>query len=280
MLASDPSFPEGEALSPKGLLPTVTPNCESSSHILPSRPHMAHRFSMGIMGPDGLIEAWPQRPRFWPTGLCAAQRCPGGVQHTVATLGEEPSQGFGAQSHYALPGLLPLCSGWIAALSNMKHNLAVSAIMQMGGGGWLLHPLCRASLFLLKRVSGGCRANCKPKEAPAPGVGTSPAFSMGDVHHSSCASWVLRAPAASSKARGGRSDRLGPWWLPWAHELVAPRRGGLFSPQPSSLQVHSGARRTGPASSRPRRSFPRASSVAGIFRSAASSAAQGAAQGN
>lgn len=57
---------------------------------------------MGSLGPGGLYEAWPHRPGFWPTGLCAAQRCLGGVQHTVAT-GEEPPQGALGPSHTVLP---------------------------------------------------------------------------------------------------------------------------------------------------------------------------------
>lgn len=123
------------------------------------------------------------------------------------------------------PGLLPLCSGWIAALSTMKHDLAVSVIMMVVAGFFTLCAVL--SLFLLKRVSGGCCASCKPKEAPAPGVGTSLLpFPWGMFITTAAA-----APAASSKALGGRADRLG---------LVAalgpcaggPQAGGLSSPQP------------------------------------------------
>uniref|UniRef100_A0A4W2HGE6 Secretory carrier-associated membrane protein n=2 Tax=Bos TaxID=9903 RepID=A0A4W2HGE6_BOBOX len=101
-------------------------------------------------------------------------------------------------------------SGWIAALSTMKHNLAVSVIMMVVAGFFTLCAVL--SLFLLKRVSEWwVLGQLQTQGSPSPwGRHLSPAFSMGDVHHySSCVSWVLRAPAASSKALGGRSDRLG-----------------------------------------------------------------------
>lgn len=81
-------------------------------------------------------------------------------------------------------------------MSTMKHDLAVSIIMMVVAGFFTLCAVL--SLFLLKRVSGGCCASCKTQGSPSPWGGhLSPAFSMGDVHHySSCVSWVLRAPAA------------------------------------------------------------------------------------
>ena len=133
------------------------------------------------------------------------------VFSTQWPFGEEPLTGSsGAQSHCALPGLLRLCSGWIAALSTMKHNLAVSVIMMVVAGFFTLCAVL--SLFLLKRVSEWwVLGQLQTQGSPSPwGRHLSPAFFMGDVHHySSCVSWVLRAPAASSKALGGRSDRLG-----------------------------------------------------------------------
>lgn len=73
------------------------------------------------------------------------------VFSTQWPFGEEPLTGSsGAQSHCALPGLLRLCSGWIAALSTMKHNLAVSVIMMVVAGFFTLCAVL--SLFLLKRV--------------------------------------------------------------------------------------------------------------------------------
>ena len=129
--------------------------------------------------------------------------------------------------HRELWGPIPLCSlcsGWIAALSTMKHNLAVSVIMMVVAGFFTLCAVL--SLFLLKRVSGGCRANCKPKEAPAPGVGTSLLLSPWGMFITT----AVASPGSSELQQlpprlwvGGQTG-WGPWWLPWAHELVAPRR--------------------------------------------------------
>lgn len=240
---------------------------------------MAHRFPMGILGPGGLYEAWPHRPGFWPTGLCAAQRCLGGVQHTVAT-GEEPLTGSsGAQSHCAPPGLLPLCSGWIAALSTMKHDLAVSIIMMVVAGFFTLCAVL--SLFLLKRVSGGCCTSCKPKEAPAPGVGTSLLPSPWGMFITT----AVASPGSSELQRlpsrlwvGGQTG-WGSWWLPWAHALVAPRRVD-FPHHSLFLQVHSLYRRTGASFQQAQEEFSQGIFSNRTFRNAASSAAQGAFQGN
>lgn len=49
------------------------------------------------------------------------------------------------------------CSGWIAALSTLKQDLAVSIIMMVVAGFFTLCAVL--SLFLLKRVSGGCQTN-------------------------------------------------------------------------------------------------------------------------
>ncbi|NIG59442.1 serine/threonine-protein kinase ULK3 isoform X2 [Pontoporia blainvillei] len=55
----------------------------------------------------------------------------------------------GAQSHYTLYGLFLPCSGWIAALSILKQDLAVSIIMMVVAGFFTLCAVL--SLFLLKR---------------------------------------------------------------------------------------------------------------------------------
>lgn len=90
----------------------------------------------------------------------------------MGTLGPTPT----------IPSLTSsLCSGWIAALSTLKQDLAVSIIMMVVAGFFTLCALL--SLFLLKRVSGGCWANSKPEEAD-----TSLLPCYGDVHHYS--SWV------------------------------------------------------------------------------------------
>ena len=184
--------------------------------------------------------------------------------------------------HRELWGPIPLCSlcsGWIAALSTMKHNLAVSVIMMVVAGFFTLCAVL--SLFLLKRVSGGCRANCKPMEAPAPGVGTSLLLSPWGMFITT----AVASPGSSELQQlpprlwvGGQTG-WGPWWLPWAHELVAPRRVD-FSHRSLFLQVHSLYRRTGASFQQAQEEFSQGIFSSRTFCSAASSAAQGAFQGN
>ena len=95
-----------------------------------------------LWGLVAFTEAWPHRPGFWPTGLCAAQRCPGGVQHAVATWRRAPRR--------ELWGPIPLCSPrpppplqWLDC-SPVYDEAQLGCVGHHDGGGWLLHPLCRA----------------------------------------------------------------------------------------------------------------------------------------
>lgn len=87
-----------------------------------------------------------------------------------------------------------LCSGWIAALSTLKQDLAVSIIMMVAAGFFTLCTVL--SLFLLKRVSGGCWINLKKQAL------LSCLHHRGVHHYSTWASWVSKGPAAFSKAPG------------------------------------------------------------------------------
>lgn len=82
----------------------------------------------------------------------------------------------------------------------------------------------------------------------------SPAFSM--EMSIAMASWVPRGPAAPSKALGGRSAGWASWW-PTGRASLTVASFHRFTPCTAGL---------GPASSRPKRSFPRASSAAGPSR--------------
>lgn len=136
----------------------------------------------------------------------------------------------------------PLCSGWIAALSTLKQDhLPVSIIMMVVAGFFTLCAVL--SLFLLKRVSGGRWANRSlSKQAPLP------CLRLGAAHH-----WRQLGPPG----------RRGPVTVPRV------RVGGQAGPQGALLSPASFRRCTpctagrGPASSRPRRSFPRGSSATG-----------------
>lgn len=80
-------------------------------------------------------------------------------------LKEEPSLFWGPLGptpNVPSLGSSSLCSGWIAALSTLKQDLAVSIIMMVAAGFFTLCAVL--SLFLLKRVSGECWTNSKPEK--------------------------------------------------------------------------------------------------------------------
>lgn len=136
-------------------------------------------------------------------------------------LKEEPSLFWGPLGptpNVPSLGSSSLCSGWIAALSTLKQDLAVSIIMMVAAGFFTLCAVL--SLFLLKRVSGECWTNSKPEKE-----GISLPTPWGVHRFSSWASWVLKDPAAFSKVLGEGLDELG--------FLVGPQ-GGPLSPQPLS----------------------------------------------
>lgn len=82
-------------------------------------------------------------------------------------LGEDSLSGTSeAHSHSPRLASSSLCSGWIAAVSTLQpKHLALSIIMMVVAGFFTLCAVL--SVFLLKRVSGGCWANSKPEEASA-----------------------------------------------------------------------------------------------------------------
>ena len=208
------------------------------------------------------IEAWPQRPRFWPTGLCAAQRCPGGVQHTVATWRGAP--------HRELWGPIPLCSPrpppsfqWLDC-SPVYDEAQLGCVGHHDGGGWLLHPLCRALTLPPEAGKWWVPGQLQTQGSPSPWGRHLSCFLHGGC--SSLQQLRLLGPQSSSsflqgsgwevRQAGVRGGCLGPmsWWLPG---------GWTFLTAASFCRCTPCTAGRGPASSRPRRSFPRASSVAG-----------------
>lgn len=187
-----------------------------------------------------------------------------------------------AHSHCApsTPASSSLYSGWIAALSTLKKDhLPVSVIMMVVAGFFTLCAVL--SLFLLKRVSGGCWATSSlKKQVPVSYL------HHGDVcRRSSRASWVSKGAAAFSKALAGGQAGLGSGWPPWAsnksgwlHSWRVHWAGfshpGLFP------QVHSLYRRTGASFQQAQEEFSQGIFSSRTVRSAASSAARGAFQGN
>lgn len=95
--------------------------------------------------------------------------------------------------------------------------------------------------------------------SPSPWGGhLSPAFSMGDVHHdSSCgSSGFLQGSGWEGRQAGARGGCLGPmrWWPPGGWTFLTTASFCRCTPCTAGQER---------ASSRPRRSFPRASSVTG-----------------
>lgn len=184
----------------------------------------------GLTG-QGLVAPW----------LCAAGRCLGGGWSAYSShLGKSISQGPAGPAPTVSPLAASLCSGWIAALSTLKEDhLAVSIIMMVVAGFFTLCTVL--SLFLLKRVSVGA--------GPTATRGRwhlSPAFASSSSLEQ-LGSPGPKGPAGVIKALDGRS--AGP-------------QGGLLMPA-SFLRCTPCTAGRGPASSRPRRSFPRASSATG-----------------
>ena len=211
------------------------PDCEGSSRILPSRPHMAQRFPVGSVGPDGLHRGLAShRPRVSGPQGSVLQGDAWAVFSTQWPFGEEPLTGSsGAQSHYTPSGLFLPCSGWIAALSILKQDLAVSIIMMVVAGFFTLCAVL--SLFLLKRVSGGCWASCKPKEAgtsllPSPwGCSSLQQLGLLGPQRSSSflqgSGWEVRQAGVCGGSLGNIT------WMTW---FLVAHKAGLFSPQPLS----------------------------------------------
>lgn len=175
-----------------------------------------------VWGLMAFTEAWPLQGDAWA------------VFSTQWPFGEEPLTGSsGAQSHYTPYGLFLPCSGWIAALSILKQDLAVSIIMMVVAGFFTLCAVL--SLFLLKRVSGGCWASCKPKEAgtsllPSP-WGCSPLQQLGLLGPQRSSSflqgsgWEVRQAGVCGGSLGNIT------WMTW---FLVAHRAGLLSPQPLS----------------------------------------------
>lgn len=162
----------------------------------------------------------------WAAGGCVGggrtQRRPGG-----SSLGTP-----GALPHMLCLASYSLCSGWIAALSTLKQNLAVSIIMMVAAG---FFTLCTAlSLFLLKRVSGGCWAASKQrKQAPLP------CLHCGGVHRSTVG--PPGSPEASSFLPGAR------WEARWAGAtLTQPLAPGALPVPPDRGQLPAGPARVFP----------------------------------
>uniref|UniRef100_A0A8D0UXQ5 Secretory carrier-associated membrane protein n=1 Tax=Sus scrofa TaxID=9823 RepID=A0A8D0UXQ5_PIG len=152
-------------------------------------------------------------------------------------------------------------SGWIAALSTLKEDLAVSIIMMVVAGFFTLCAVL--SLFLLKRVSGGAGPTADPrKQAPLSSL------LHGDVHR-----YGLLGPQRSRSSLQGSG-----WEVSRLGFLVAHRAG--FSHRSLFPQVHSLYRRTGASFQQAQEEFSQGIFSSRTFQSAASSAARGAFQGN
>lgn len=140
--SEQPGFPCPRSPQSTGKGPTQCSSCHDSSHILPSRPHMARRFLMGSMWPEGLHRSLAShRLRISGPQSSAARRYLGSIPHTVATGRRVPPGSPGTHSHCAPSGLLPL--QWLDR-SPVHTEGRLGRVNHHDGGGWLLHPLCRA----------------------------------------------------------------------------------------------------------------------------------------
>lgn len=131
------------------------------------------------MGPVSLHRGLGSHSQgFWPMALCHRE-VPFGGRSVYSGHLKSPSWGdiWGPLS--LCPLWLPpprLHSGWIAALSTLKQDhLAVSIIMMVVAGFFTLCAVL--SLFLLKRVSGGCWAHSSRRKQTALSC-----LRLGDAH--------------------------------------------------------------------------------------------------
>lgn len=212
---------------------------------------MAQRFPMGSVGPDGLHR-----------GMASAGRCLGGVQHTVAIWRRAPhGELWGPIPLHPLRPLPPL--QWLDC-SPVYTEARLGCVDHHDGGGWLLHPLCRALTLPPEAGEWWVLGQLQTQGSRH----LSPAFSMGVFITTAV------GPPVSSKVQqlpprfwvGGQAG-WGLWWLPWEYNLddLVPGgpQGGAFLTTASFRRCTPCTAGRGPASSRPKRSFPRASSVTG-----------------
>lgn len=161
--SEQPGFPCPRSPQSTGNGPTQCSSCHDSSHILPSRPHMARRFLMGSMWPEGLHRSLAShRLRISGPQSSAARRYLGSIPHTVATGRRVPPGSPGTHSHCAPSGLLPL--QWLDR-SPVHTEGRLGRVNHHDGGGWLLHPLCRALTLSPEAGEWWCWANSRPEEA-------------------------------------------------------------------------------------------------------------------
>lgn len=238
--SEQPGFPCPRSPQSTGKGPTQCSSCHDSSHILPSRPHMARRFLMGSMWPEGLHRSLAShRLRISGPQSSAARRYLGSIPHTVATGRRVPPGSPGTHSHCAPSGLLPL--QWLDR----------SPVHTEGRLGRVNHH------------DGGAGPTADPrKQAPLSSL------LHGDVHR-----YGLLGPQRSRSSLQGSG-----WEVSRLGFLVAHRAG--FSHRSLFPQVHSLYRRTGASFQQAQEEFSQGIFSSRTFQSAASSAARGAFQGN
>lgn len=206
---------------------------QGSSHILPSDVMWPTDSPGAVGGPLGLSQA----KGFWTTELGAA----GGAWVVVTHSGDQEEAPWVPlwPPPHALSGfLLPL--QWLDC-SPVHPEAELGCVDHHDGGGWLLHPLHRALPLPPEAGEWWVLGRQQTQEA-----GSSPLPSLwGCSSLHSGASWVPRGQQLSPRHWVGSS-------VGWGRSHTASR--------PRCTPCTAGR---GPASSRPSRSFPRASSAAG-----------------